>query len=533
MLEGGADYIVAGAGSAGAIMAERLSADGRSKVLLLEAGPSHRHPFVTMPKGISKILGNPRRVWFYNTEAYDDVPSEPWYKGKLLGGSSSINGMMYFRGQMKDYDDWASSGAHGWESSEMSRVFASMENHSLGAGGGRGVGGPLNVTMFNDGNPLSEAFIRAGEEMGVPRVDDLNNPAQEGVGYAPQTIRGGRRVSTARSFLERAEKRPNLHIETGVDVDRVLFDGTRAVGVRCLVNGVVREFRTEGEVILCAGAINSPVILQRSGVGNGAYLSQFGIQTVADRPQVGEHLLEHRTFMMHYGLNAALDENAEFRGPKLLWNGMRYFLTRSGPMASPPYPLAGFFRTQPNLDRPDVQIIMAPFIMQMLKGKLTTDDKPSMHVFAYPCRPISRGSVRITSADPAQPPAIRPGYLTERYDQEVTVRGFRFARAWMRKPAIAKYVAEERGPIATTEKDEDIVTLYRAKGQSTFHSCGTCRMGGSNDDVLDEKLRVRGVSRLRVADASVMPAMPSSNTNGPSMAVGWRGAELILAGRNR
>lgn len=531
--DGDYDFIVIGAGSSGAVVADRLSADGRSRVLLLEAGSSHRKPFVLMPKGISKLLGNPKSVWAYQTEPEGDIPAEAWFKGRLLGGSSSINGMMYFRGQSHDYEDWRTAGAPGWGWSEMAKAFTALESHSLGAGGGRGVSGPLSVSVREDRDPLAEAFIEAGEQMGLRRQADLNNPDQEGVGYAAQTIHRGMRMSSARAFLDPASARPNLRIMTGIEVDRLLFDGTRAAGVSFRADGQDRQILTSGEVILCAGAVNSPAILERSGVGDGERLSAMGIKVVSHRPQVGEHLLEHRTYMMHYDLNAAIDENAQYRGGRLLWNALRYAVSRSGPLARAPYVASGFFRSMPGLDRPDAQLVMAPFVMQMLDGTMTTEPRPSMQVFAYPCRPVSRGSVHIRSADPDAAPSIRPNYLAEVYDKEVTVRAFRFARDWMRRPAMARYIAAERAPIGETNSDEEIVALYRSAGQSTFHSCGTCRMGKDEDAVVDEKLRLRGVSQLRVVDASIMPTMPSCNTNGPAMAVGWRGADLILEGRNR
>lgn len=520
------DYIVVGAGSAGAVLAERLTANGKTTVLLLESGPSHRHPFVAMPKGLGKILGKSSHTWQYQTEAADGIAPETWIRGRILGGSSSINGMMYFRGQMADYEDWVAEGAVGWGSDEMGRVFAEMEGSEDNAP----ASGPLEVSIPRSGHPLAEAFIAAGEKMGVRRVHDLNNPAQEGVGYATQTIRRGIRSSSARAFLARAAKRPNLRIVSDFDADRLIFDGLRACGVAGRIGPVPTVFRTSGEIILSAGALNSPAILQRSGVGNPDLLRPLGIDLVAANAGVGEHLLEHRTLMLHYDLAGQLSENREYRGMRMIGNALRYAVARTGPMAAPPYPVAGFFRSRPGLDRPDTEIIFAPFVTQMRETGPYAEPQPSFHVFSYPVRSRSRGSVRIASKNPADMPRIRPNYLSDPYDREVTISGYRFTMAWMRQPEIAGLIARERAPVTEIETDEDIIRHYREAGTSTFHSCGTCRMGSSPDAVLDSRLQVRGVFGLRVADASIFPTMPSCNTNGPAMGVGWRAAEIIRAG---
>lgn len=524
------DYIIVGAGSAGAGLAYQLAKDGRRKVLVLEAGPTHRHPFVSMPKGLGKVLASERHTWRYAIDNEASDAPENWLRGRLLGGSSAINGMMYFRGQKADYDDWAAAGATGWDGDEMLRVFREMEDHASGGADGRGVDGPLQVSIPESGDPLTEAFIEAGTQMGVPRVHDLNNPALHGVGYAPQTIRRGVRSSSARAFLDKLDKHDNVRIVTGFEADRVLFEARRACGVVGTLNGSRTEFRTGGEVILAAGALNSPAILQRSGVGNPDFLEPLGIEVIAANREVGEHLLEHRTLFLNYDLNDRLGQNHEYRGMRLLANTLRYAVLRDGPMAAPPYPAAGFFHTRPGLDRPDAEIIFAPYVMQMMASGMATETQPSCQVFSFPSRSRSRGTVRITSTDPAVAPRIRPNYLSDPYDQQVTVGAYRFTVEWMRKPAIAHLIARERDPLLQIQTDDEIVDFYKRQGGSTYHSCGTCRMGSSPDAVVDARLQVRGVFGLRVVDASITPTMPSSNTNGPCLAIGWRAGEIIRDG---
>lgn len=512
---GQADYIIVGAGSAGCVLAERLGAAGK-KVLLLEAGGADSSPFVHMPKGMARLFGDPRMVWNLPTEAHGDIPAENWIRGRLLGGSSSINGMMYFRGHAEDYDEWATLGATGWGWAAMRGAFEAIE-------------GPLGITTNGKLSALSEAFIRAGEQLGVPRVADLNHEGQEGVGYAPWTISGGRRSSAARAFLAPAVKRGNVTVETGVTVDRLLFEGRRVVGVAAIRDGERIEYRTSGVVILAAGALASPAILQRSGIGPGPILAAAGIPVLHHAPGVGANLLEHRLLMMEYSLKRAFGSNPQYRGVRAAFNALRYLMTRTGPLAGGSYEVGAFVRTCPGVSRPDAEILMASYSLGLnVDGSVGIGAGYGIHLFGYPLRSQSAGSIRIRSADPADPPAIRAEYLIHPYDREVTVAMFRFMRRWVAQPALAQFIDREVSPGPEVESDSDIIDAFRARGQAGYHACGTVAMGGPNAP-LDPMLCVRGVEGVRVVDGSVMPTMVSANTNGPIMAIGWRAAELILA----
>ncbi|MDG2003571.1 MAG: GMC family oxidoreductase N-terminal domain-containing protein [Novosphingobium sp.] len=527
------DYIIVGAGSAGCVLAERLSEDGKHRVLLLEAGNADRHPLIHMPKGMAKLFDDPNHMHFFETEAEGDMPAEVWIRGKTLGGSSSVNGMMYFRGHPEDYNEWERMGLPGWGWSDIGRAFRSIEDHEV-PGGDRGQGGPLKISFARNGNELHEAFLTAGEQMGFPRVEDLNHEGQEGIGYPTWTVRDGRRQSAAEAFLKPARKRANLEIWTGVSVDRVVFEGTRAVGVAGTRNGQPFECRIEGEVILSAGGLSSPQILERSGIGSGEHLSALGIPVVHDSPDVGENLLEHRLLMMQVDLLKPLSQNPSYLGLRAILNGARYFLTRSGPMAEGSYEAGGFVKTDPSLDRPDVEILFAPYSLNLtFEGRVDGENLHSAHTFGYPLRSRSKGSLHIRSTDPSVGAVIRPNFLSDPYDCEVTIAMFRLQRQWLRQPALAGIIGQETLPGPDVETDEQILDAFRTAGQAGLHACGTTRMGSDTRAVLDEKLRVRGVSNLRVVDGGVMPTMVSANTNGPIMAIGWRAAELILEGSNR
>ncbi|ATI83294.1 GMC family oxidoreductase [Sphingobium yanoikuyae] len=528
------DYIIVGGGSAGCVLADRLSANPANSVLLLEAGPADNNPFIHMPRGAARLYSDPRHVWYFQTEGHDEVPAETWIRGKMLGGSSSVNGMMYFRGQPEDYDHWEALGAKGWGWSKIGASFRAMEGHELGGDDVRGGDGPLHISVESTRDPLSEAFIGAGEQMGIPRVADLNHSGRAGVGYTTRTIWKGKRQSAAQAFLKRARNRPNLRVVTGAVVDKVIFDGRRAKGVRAIVNGATQDFMSGRDIILSAGALMSPQILQRSGVGAAALLRSLGIDVVADSPGVGEHMLEHRLLSMVYDINAPHSHNLQLQGARLVGNVLRYYLNRTGPMAAGYGSVGAFATVLPESATPDIEILLSPAVAAPdAKGNMVADPAHSVTLFGYPLRSRSEGSVRISSADPAAPARIRAGYLTDPYDCAVTLAMHRYLREWMAQPAIAPMIAGEREPTRSLQTDEQILNAFRQIGQAGYHACGTCRMGDFDDAVLDSKLRVKGVDGLRVMDGSIMPTMVSANTNGPIMASAWNAADIILEGRNR
>jgi choline dehydrogenase-like flavoprotein len=525
------DYVIVGAGPAGCVLAYRLSQDPSLNVALVEAGPRDRHPFIAMPKGLAKVMQDPKHLWVYasNPEEATAGQSEMWVRGRVLGGSSSVNGMMYVRGQPADFDAIANLSSDDWSWTHIAKAYEALESHELGAAPSRGDKGPLKVSMPTLRDSLSEAQIAAGEAMGWTRKTDVNVPDDDvGIGYAPRTIHKGKRQSAAEAFLRPAEKRRNLTILTERTVNRVLFEGNRAIGVEVLKDGQAETIGARREVIVCGGAMASPAILERSGVGDAARLQALGIGVVHDNPQVGEGLIEHRGIIMQWKLTTEQSQNREFSGWRLLRATARYYLTGGGPMASAAYEIGGWFKTDPGLNRPDAQMLVAPYSFDFAKQRTALEPFPGMNAVVYPLRPSSLGSIHIDSRDPEAAARFSPNYRATEADRKAMIGAVRVMRDYARKPPLAGLIAHETMPGAAFQTDAEILKAYDQFGTCGYHAVGSCRMGKDAASVVDPQLRVRGVENLRVMDTSIMPAIPAGNTNGPTMAMAWRAADIIL-----
>jgi len=523
------DYIIVGAGSAGCVLANRLSASGRHRVLLLEAGGKDRSPWIHIPLGYGKHFTNPKVNWLYANEPDAAVANRriPNPRGKVLGGSSSINGLVYIRGQREDYDQWRQLGNDGWSFDDVLPYFRKSEDQQRGADAYHGAGGPLAVSDPKTPHPLADAFIESAVARGYPRTDDFNGPNHEGFGYLQFTQRNGLRASAAVAFLRPARGRANLHIVTRAHATRVLFDGTRATGIEYVRNGRTETAEARGEVILSGGAINSPQLLQLSGVGPAQHLRDLGIAVVADRPGVGDNLQDHFNIRMVYRsripatLNDAL--NNPLRGAREL---ARYALRRDGFLAMGASVAAGFFKTDPAAATPDIQASITLFSADKIGQKLHPFSGFSSIVRLL--RPQSRGTVMIKSADPFEAPAIQPNFLHQPRDGEVLARGCQLLRRIVATPPLADLVEDEYLPGPDTVSDADMIEFLRNAGATSFHPVGTCRMGPDDAAVVDPRLRVRGLAGLRVVDAAIMPVIVSGNTNAPTIMIAEKAADMIL-----
>jgi choline dehydrogenase len=523
------DYIVVGAGSAGCVVANHLSASGRHRVLLLEAGGRDRNVWIHIPLGYAKLFNNPKVNWLYSSEPEPDLNNrriiQP--RGKVLGGSSSINGLLYIRGQPEDFDHWRQLGNAGWSFEDVLPYFRRAEDQERGADALHGAGGPLAVTNVSEPHPLCDAFIEAAEQAGLPRNDDFNGTSQEGAGYFQLTARNGRRCSTAVGYLRPARGRPNLKIVTGALATRVLFSGRRAIGVEYRRGDTLHTAHANAEIVLASGAFNSPQLLQLSGLGPASLLRAHGIDVIADMPGVGADLQDHLQVRMQYRCTEPITMNDVYHSWRhRLGAGLRYILSRKGLLTIGAGYAGGFFRTRPDLTTPDVQAHFIIFSADASGADLHRF--PGFIASICQLRPESRGFVRIKSSDPLQPPAIQPRYLSSRHDCDTVVAGLKLLRGIMDQPAMAHYIAEQRAPDPNRTADDELLAYARATGTTVFHPTSTCRMGSDATAVVDERLRVRGFDGLRVIDASIMPTVVSGNTNAAVIMIAEKGADMIL-----
>jgi choline dehydrogenase len=528
------DYIVVGAGSAGCVLASRLSAGGKRSVLLLEAGPRDRNVWIHIPIGYAKLFKNSTVNWMYQTEAEPGLEGRSIFqpRGKVMGGSSSINGLIYIRGQRADYDRWRQLGNTGWGYDDILPYFKKAENQQRGEDDFHGTGGPLSVSDPRQGDPLCEAFIKGAAENGIPTNADFNGATQEGAGYYQTTTRNGRRGSTARTYLRSAHIRPNLKIETNALAQRILFEGKRAVGVVWRQNGVLRSARAGSEVLVSSGAFNSPQLLQLSGVGPGDLLRQHGIDVVHDAQGVGANLQDHLQVRMVMRCTRPITLNDDVKSlRRSAWMAMRYAMFRTGPLTIAAGYAGAFFKTDPRLATPDVQVHFIPFSTDKMGEKL--HDFSGFTASVCQLRPESRGSVKIKSADPSVAPEIRINYLATETDRMTNVEGLKILRKILHASAMKPFVAAEVEPGLDVTSDADLLTYCRQRGGTIYHPTSTCRMGNDPLAVVDQQLRVRGVEGLRVIDGSIMPDLVSGNTNAPIVMIAEKASDMILADAHR
>lgn len=524
------DYIVVGGGSAGCVLAARLSEDPGVSVLLLEAGPADRNPWLHIPSGFFKTINNPRYDWRYETEPEPALNGRriAWPRGRVLGGSSAINGLIYIRGQADDFNDWAQRGNPGWSWVDVLPAFKAAEAQSRGESEYHGAGGGLGVEDPAVDIDLVSRFVEAGQQAGLPLNPDFNGARQEGVGRFQLTTRRGRRSSSARAFLVPAMRRPNLRILTGVEASRLEIEGRTVRGLHCRRGDAALHLRCRREIVLAAGAIGSTQLLQLSGIGDPERLAAAGVAPVHALPGVGRHLQDHLQSRLMLRLTLPVSLNDLTRGPwRKLLIGMNYVFRRRGVLSFGASLAGAFARTPLASDRPDVQFHFQPLSLDSYDGGL--HPFPGATISACQLRPESEGTIFIASPDPAARPQIRPNYLASDLDQRTMIEGFRYARRIAAAPALAELVACEHRPGTEVQSDDEILDYIRATGSSIYHPSGTCRMGSdpARGDVVDARLRVHGLAGIRVADCSIMPRLISGNTNAAAIMIGERAAAMI------
>ncbi|RWN98927.1 GMC family oxidoreductase N-terminal domain-containing protein [Mesorhizobium sp.] len=530
------DFIIVGSGSAGSVVAERLSASGRFSVLVLEAGGSDRRFYVQMPLGYGKTFFDPAVNWNYKTEPDPGLAGnvDHWPRGRLLGGSSSINAMVWIRGAREDFDAWAAAGNPGWAFDDLLPVFKALEDNQAGADQWRGVGGPLHITDCSTAvHPLTKRYLAAANQAGLPFNPDFNGASQEGAGIYQITTKNGRRMSAARAFLRPAMKRKNLRVEINALATRILFEGKRAVGIEYLQNGETKTARAGREVILSGGSINSPQLLQLSGIGPSAILGALGIAVVHANENVGANLQDH--VGINYTFKGRLPTLNQILRPwwGKLMVGMQYMLMRSGPLSLSMNNAGGFFRTDPATARPNMQLYFQAFSTVIPKSGerpiLTPDPWPGFSIGLSNCRPSSRGEIMIRSANPRDYPKIVANAFSTEADVAEMLAAVKFIRKIAAMPAMAEIIEEEVLPGPSITSDADIIQDFRKRSGTVYHPVSTCRMGpDATAAVVDPRLRVHGLAGLRVIDASIFPDNITGNTNAAAIMTGWKGAELVL-----
>ena len=523
------DYIIVGAGSAGAALAARLTEDPAIRVLLLEAGKAS-HPYSWMPASFGLLIDNPAANWCFRSDPEPGTHNReiPVPRGKLLGGSSSINGLVYVRGQSLDFNTWAQFGNRGWSWEDVLPVFERMEHFEGAEGPTRATGGPLRVSVQDDENPLYDALFAAGEAAGFKRNPDYNGPDQEGIVKTQTTISNGRRMSTAHCYLRPAMARPNLRVVTEAMTHKVILEGKKCVGVRYEVGGQIIEARAGREVILCSGAIGSPQILELSGIGRPDVLSSHGIEVLHDLPAVGENFRDHLNSWAQWRIKVpGISYNERMDGIlRRGWQFLKFLTTKGGFMSLPSAPMLAFLKTRPDMDSPDVQLHIVPYVVKDRKTR-RLQDWPGFTLSCYQLRPESLGSIHIRSANPKDQPAIRFNFLDELVDRITMIEGFKMMRRIAEAGPMDPYRGDEFLPGTDIRSDDEIEHWIRTRAETAYHPIGTCRMAPGPNAVVDDHLRVHGIGGLRIADASIFPTMPSGNTNAPSIMVGEKAADLL------
>ncbi|MEQ9555420.1 MAG: choline dehydrogenase [Rhodospirillales bacterium] len=523
------DYIVIGAGSAGCVLANRLSADPAKRVLLLEAGGRDTNPWIHVPVGYFKTINNPATDWCFKTAPDPglDGRSINWPRGKVLGGSSSINGLLYVRGQPQDFDHWRQLGNAGWSFADVLPYFRRAENQERGADDFHGVSGPLSVSDMRVRREICDAVIKAAGELGIPERDDFNRDDQEGAGYFQLTTRNGLRCSTAVGYLNPVKSRQNLDIRTHAQVRNLILEDGRCAGVAFDVKGTPQAAACRGDVILSAGAIGSPQILMLSGIGPAQHLADMGIAVSQDLAGVGGNLQDHLQLRTIYRTHRPITLNDQARNPvqKVLM-GLEFLFRRSGPLTMGASQVAIFAKTRPELETPDIQYHVQPWSADS-PGE-GTHRFSAFTLSVCQLRPESRGDIRLASPDPFAHPAIRPNYLSTDLDCRTAVEALKLTRRLVETKTLAPYVAEEMRPGSDAQTDDELLQGARRIAQTIYHPVGTCKMGRDPDAVVDDRLRVRGVRGLRVADASIMPTITSGNTNAPAIMIGEKASDMII-----